>query len=64
MSAQAVPRQFEPKRKFAERYGVTVRTVDRWVDDGVIDPPKRIKNREYFPIGTEPRFDAERKTTP
>jgi DNA-binding transcriptional MerR regulator len=50
-------RRLEPARKKAERHGVTVRTLDRWVAEGVIDPPVRIHNRKYYDEGSEPRLD-------
>jgi DNA-binding transcriptional MerR regulator len=56
-------RRLEPARKYAERHGVTVRTVDRWVEKGVVDPPIRIRNRKYFEEGTEPRLDQQNTET-
>jgi DNA-binding transcriptional MerR regulator len=44
---------------FAEQHGVSVRTVHRWAETGVIDPPERIRGRNYLPADTEPRRDGE-----
>jgi DNA-binding transcriptional MerR regulator len=49
----------EPARKYAERRGVTVKTLDRWVKAGILQPPERIKNRKYFNPDAEPRRDDD-----
>jgi DNA-binding transcriptional MerR regulator len=54
------PRQ--PIRKFAEKWGVSVRTVKRWGESGIIDPPEVINGRNYVPEDAEPRRDALLKT--
>jgi hypothetical protein len=46
-----------PTRKLAERYDVTVRTIERWVETGVLAAPQRINGRRYWPEGTTPRTD-------
>ena len=35
----------EPKRRFAERWGVSTRTIDRWVRDGLLEEPEVINGR-------------------
>ena len=42
----------------AQRLGVSVRTVQRWVAAGILDPPIKVNNRNYFVAGTMPRPDA------
>jgi predicted site-specific integrase-resolvase len=49
----------EPHRRFAERHGVSTRTVDRWVKAGRLPEPERINNRKYWPSDVEPRRDGE-----
>jgi hypothetical protein len=43
----------------ARRYGVTTRTLDRWVVKGRISPPEYIRGRKYGDSDGEPRLDAE-----
>jgi hypothetical protein len=52
------PSNRQPIRKFAERWGVSVRTVKRWAESGVVDPPERINGRNYLPEDAEPRRDS------
>jgi hypothetical protein len=47
----------ETWRAYAERHDVTTRTLDRWVEDGVLPPPTRINGRKYINSNTEPRRD-------
>jgi DNA-binding transcriptional MerR regulator len=49
----------EPWRKYAERRGVSTRTLDRWVEDGILDPPEKINGRKYTSPDAEPRRDDE-----
>jgi hypothetical protein len=44
--------------KKAERHGVSTRTLDRWVEQGIIDPPEYINGRKYAHPDVEPRTDA------
>jgi hypothetical protein len=46
-----------PKRKIADNHGVCVKTIDRWVAAGKIDPPKKINGRDYFPATATPKAD-------
>jgi DNA-binding transcriptional MerR regulator len=57
MSNQKSLRRLEPARKKAERHGVTVRTLNRWEAEGIIDPAVRIHNRKYYEEENEPRLD-------
>jgi MerR HTH family regulatory protein len=42
----------------AKRHGVSTRTLDRWVERGIIDPPQKIRGRKYGDPDAEPRLDA------
>ena len=53
MSEQSPTR--EPKRRFAERWGVSTRTIDRWVQDGLLEEPEVINGRAYFRTDARPR---------
>lgn len=45
--------------KKAEQQGVSTRTLDRWVKDGVIDPPERVNRRKYYAENSQPHRDDE-----
>jgi DNA-binding transcriptional MerR regulator len=47
-------------RNIAKRRGVTTKTLDRWVEKGILSEPERINNRKYLDPDTEPRHDGER----
>jgi DNA-binding transcriptional MerR regulator len=49
------PPQLQTYRKFAERHDVSTRTLDRWVEDNILQEPVRIKGRKYLPRDAEPR---------
>jgi hypothetical protein len=42
----------------AKRYGVSLRTLDRWAERGLISPPEYIRGRKYGDPDEEPRLDA------
>ena len=42
----------------AKRHGVSTRTLDRWVEKRIIDPPEYIRGRKYGDLDAEPRLDA------
>jgi len=42
----------------AKRHGVSTRTLDRWVDKGIISPPAKIRGRKYGSLDEEPLLDA------
>ena len=48
----------EAWKRYAERRGVSTRTLDRWVLAGIIPPPDVINGRKYIDPDTEPRSDA------
>jgi hypothetical protein len=50
-----------PARGVAERYGVHLRSVSRWVARGVIPPPDQVINdRRYWFLETLERADRRR----
>jgi predicted site-specific integrase-resolvase len=52
-------------KKIADLNGVCVRTVERWIEAGVLPPPIRIRKRRFWPDGTMPRTDdAAARTAP
>jgi predicted site-specific integrase-resolvase len=52
-------KKLEAWRKYAERHSVSTRTLDRWVEDGILPEPDRIRGRKYLPSDTEPRRDTD-----
>ena len=48
-----------PIRRYAEQKGVSVRTIHRWAEAGIIQEPERINGRNYLPADVEPRRDGE-----
>jgi predicted DNA-binding transcriptional regulator AlpA len=59
LSNSATPKRLIPHRRYAEAHGVSTKTIDRWVADGILPEPTRINARKYFQEGTEPRHDGE-----
>ena len=55
---QQYGRRREPWTKHAERFGISVRTLDRWVAQGIIPAPERIRGRKYGDPDTKPRIDV------
>jgi DNA-binding transcriptional MerR regulator len=37
-----------PTRLVCERYSITDRTVDRWLENGILPPPVRINGLRYW----------------
>lgn len=50
-------RGFLSSVNLAEKFDVTVRTIDRWEAAGIIPRAKRINKRRYWDEDTEPRVD-------
>jgi DNA-binding transcriptional MerR regulator len=48
-----------PHTKKAQQLGVSTRTLDRWVEMGVIDPPERINGRKFYPENSRPKTDEQ-----
>jgi hypothetical protein len=47
--------------QLAQQHGVSTRTLDRWVSDGVVDPPEYINGRKYGNPDQSPRLDVKRR---
>jgi hypothetical protein len=45
-------------RRYAELKGVSTRTLDRWVVEGIIPAPEYIRERKYINPDIEPRQDT------
>jgi hypothetical protein len=62
MSSQAtenrLPTALTPTRRMAEQNGVSVRTIERWTEVGILPEPLRINGRKFWPAGTTPKTDA------
>ncbi len=44
----------EPQKKTAERLGVSVKTVERWRELGILPPSFQINGRHYHNVDDEP----------
>jgi len=44
--------------RYAERRGVSCRTLDRWAANGIIPAPEYINRRKYINPDVEPRQDT------
>jgi hypothetical protein len=42
----------------AARHKVSIRTIERWVEAGILPQPLRIRGRKFWPSGTMARLDA------
>jgi hypothetical protein len=45
---ESKPEKMLPTRSICARYDVTSRTIDRWLQAGVLPLPIRIRNRRYW----------------
>jgi hypothetical protein len=45
-------------RHLAEQENVCVRTIERWVEAGILPQPDRINGRKFWPEGTRPKTDT------
>ncbi len=48
-AATKKPKKLLPTRALCERYDIVDRTVDRWVEQGILPAPTIINNRRYWP---------------
>lgn len=55
------PKRRKPWPQLATQHGVSTRTLDRWVEDNIIDPPEYINGRKYGNPDQAPRLDAKRQ---
>jgi hypothetical protein len=51
----------ESWKQRAKRLGVSTRTLDRWVERGILDQPEYICGRKYGSATAIPRLDKARK---
>jgi hypothetical protein len=56
-SKEPTRRESWPKK--AQRHGVCTRTLDRWVEKGIINKPMIVRGRKYGLADEEPRHDAD-----
>jgi predicted DNA-binding transcriptional regulator AlpA len=54
--------KYLPAGAVADRYGVSDRTIDRWVDAGDLPKPVYIQGRRYWDASELGQRDDERKT--
>ena len=54
--------EWDPWRTYAEKKGVSTKTLDRWVEAGILQPPKIIRGRKYQNRNVEPRRDGGEAT--
>lgn len=62
-TAQATkkPNRLLTTRLLAEANSISIRTLERWVEVGILPKPLRVNGRKFWPVGTVPTFD---KPTP
>jgi predicted DNA-binding transcriptional regulator AlpA len=51
-------------RMLCEKYGVVVRTIDRWLATGILPPPLVINNIRYWDEGEIEQRERERMLSP
>lgn len=49
-----------PMGQVCRRYGVTDRTIDRWLERGILPEPLRINRYRYWRVSDLERFERER----
>jgi hypothetical protein len=57
--------ELDRTRTLAERHKVSIRTIERWCEAGILPPPLRIRGRKFWPRGTLAKLDpppAQRQT--
>jgi hypothetical protein len=50
--------ELDRTRTIAERHKVSIRTVERWVEAGILPQPLRIRGRKFWPRGTLAKTDT------
>jgi hypothetical protein len=59
LAAEPPPAALETARIIAERHRVSIRTVERWCDAGILPPPlMRVNGRKFWASGTTAKPDA------
>ena len=56
-AAERPSRDLDRTRTIAERHQVSIRTVERWTDAGILPQPLRIRGRKFWPAGTTAKLD-------
>ena len=65
MTSKELPaRRKLPARALSERYGISDRTVDRWVATGILPEPMYINGRRYFDEAEIEERERERMAPP
>jgi hypothetical protein len=59
-SQTVAPKRKLPHGKKAAQQGVSTRTLDRWIDLGIIAAPDYVNGRKYHDEDSQPRRDSER----
>jgi predicted DNA-binding transcriptional regulator AlpA len=49
-----------PMRALCERYGVSSKTIDRWLETGILPQPLRINRYRYWDEGDLEAFERKR----
>jgi predicted site-specific integrase-resolvase len=49
--------ELDRTRTLAERHKVSIRTIERWCEAGILPQPLRIRGRKFWPRGTVARLD-------
>jgi DNA-binding transcriptional MerR regulator len=50
--------ELDRTRTLAERHRVSIRTIERWTEAGLLPQPQRIRGRKFWPRGTLAKLDA------
>jgi hypothetical protein len=50
--------ELDRTRTLAERHKVCVRTIERWVEAGILPQPMKINKRKFWPAGTTAKLDT------
>jgi predicted DNA-binding transcriptional regulator AlpA len=56
--------KYLPLKSVSARYGISDRTVDRWIETGELPPATYIRGRRYWPEKLLDERDAVRGTEP
>ena len=59
MSTEIPQGELIPATPYALKKGVSPKTLDRWVEQGLIDPPVRINGRKYYRDRAEAQEPAQ-----
>jgi hypothetical protein len=57
-AAECPVAELDRTRTIAERHKVSVRTIERWTEAGILPQPLRIRGRKFWPAGTTAKTDA------